>query len=104
MKVCFSYVHPPVPLQAHWTAHFDGLEEHGPYGMGSTKKEALDDLLDSTPVDNLTKWFDIETREVDTFRGPEYGHWIAYNDSMSVAAPWRETAVADLVAKIVDFA
>ena len=41
------YVNPPVPMRNFdWCAYYDGCEEEGQRGWGSTKEEAIEDLLD----------------------------------------------------------
>lgn len=102
MKVIVANISPPIPVRnCDWQAHFDGMEEDGPYGYGATRQDAINDLLDNTDTDDLACLFGIQTREVDTLRGPEYGHWIAFTVGETVEAPWREQAIADLAAKLI---
>jgi hypothetical protein len=50
MKVITQHICPPIPVRcADWAAWFDGKEEDGPCGLGSTKEEALQDLFDQSP-------------------------------------------------------
>ena len=100
MHVQFTYANPPIPHRGcDWSCSLDD-DEDAPRGWGATKKEALADLLDNTDVEVIAKHFGIETREVDTLRGPEYGHWIAISDSDMLEAPWRDQAIVDLAFKM----
>jgi hypothetical protein len=101
-KIITSNPCPPIPSrEADWCAWFDGDEESGPWGWGSTKLQSINGLIDNCEIDDLIHWFGIKTREVDTMRGPEYGHWIAFTGSDSVEASWEDQAVADLVFKLI---
>lgn len=45
-KIVTSYVNPPIPYrQNDWCAHYDGEEEAGNYGWGSTEEEAIRDFI-----------------------------------------------------------
>jgi len=78
------------------------MEETGPFGHGETERDALNSLLDNCELDDLISWFGIETQEVDTDRGPEYGHWNAKApDGTVVSAAWEDQAIVDLVAKLI---
>lgn len=46
-RIHIEHVYPPVPFRNHdWRATFDGYEPGDPMGAGSTKEEAIGDLLD----------------------------------------------------------
>jgi hypothetical protein len=48
-KIIVEYIHPPIPYRhMDWIAFYDGDEEAGPRGEGSTMKLAVEDLLDQT--------------------------------------------------------
>lgn len=51
---------PPIPIRSHdWCAHYDGHEEDGNYGWGSTKAEAIQDFIDNCQEahdERLAKW------------------------------------------------
>lgn len=50
MKIVTSHQRPPIPTSKwDWCAFFDGFEEEGCYGFGSTELEAVNDLLASHP-------------------------------------------------------
>lgn len=103
MKIIVTHVCPPIPTRScDWRAHWDGMEEDGPYGDGETREQAINGLFDNTEVADLASWFGIETREVDTLRGPEYGHWIAFADGESVEAAWEDQAIVDLAVKLAE--
>ena len=56
MKVTTHHICPPIPVRcADWVAHFDGREEDGPYGHGSTERAALRQLLWLTKTTDETK-------------------------------------------------
>lgn len=41
------YVNPPIPLRSFdWCAYYDGSEEDGDRGWGTTKEEAVKNLLE----------------------------------------------------------
>lgn len=45
-KIVTENIFPPIPdRRFDWCAFFEGCEEDGNYGYGSTKQEAIDDLL-----------------------------------------------------------
>lgn len=45
-RLVTSYVHPPIPVRSmDWCAHWDGEEEAGNYGWGSTEQAAIADFL-----------------------------------------------------------
>jgi len=49
---------PPIPLRRYdWVAYFDGQEESGPKGFGSTEQQAITELLD----------FDLVTSRLDAY-------------------------------------
>lgn len=40
----------PIPIRGNdWLAYYDGQEETGRYGYGSTEGEAIDDLVNNWP-------------------------------------------------------
>jgi hypothetical protein len=46
--VVTSHIYPPIPIRDNdWLACFDGDEEDGPQGWGSTEQKAIDDLVDN---------------------------------------------------------
>jgi hypothetical protein len=45
-KIVTKNVRPPIPTtQFDWSAYFDGMEESGPYGWGSTEIAAIKELM-----------------------------------------------------------
>lgn len=102
MKVHFIYVNPPIPIRSFdWSCSLTADEE-AYRGWGATKREALNDLLENEDEDVIADHFGIETREVDTMRGPEHGAWVADAGTKRVKSPWRECAIADLAFKLVE--
>lgn len=101
MHVYYTYVNPPIPPRnCDWSCSFTN-DEDAPRGWGATKEDALNNLLDNTDVEDIAKHFGIEVREVDTLRGPEYGHWLATSESgESLEAAWKDQAIVDLAFKI----
>lgn len=102
MKVITSHICPPIPVHSFdWMAHFDGQDEDGPRGWGSTEQEAVNDLFDNTDIEDLARWFNISTFAIETHRDPDYGQWVAHTpDGLSAKSPWRETAIADLAFRL----
>lgn len=51
---------PPIAIRTHdWCAYYDGEEEAGMYGWGSTKAEAIQDFIDNCQEahdERLAKW------------------------------------------------
>jgi hypothetical protein len=44
-----SCICPPIPMrQFDYQAYYDGQEEFGPYGYGSTEQEAINDLKEQS--------------------------------------------------------
>lgn len=47
-KIVTAHVYPPIPTRSSdWCAHYDGEEEAGNYGWGSTEAEAIADFIDN---------------------------------------------------------
>jgi hypothetical protein len=47
-KLVTSCQYPPIPdRRFDWCAYFDGTEEDGNYGWGSTEAEAIDDFIEN---------------------------------------------------------
>jgi len=47
MKIITDNIRPPVPTRAYdWVAYFEGQEEGGPTGYGSTEDAAILELLE----------------------------------------------------------
>ena len=45
LTIVTENIHPPVPSSKFdWVAHFEGEEEFGPYGYGSTEEDAITEL------------------------------------------------------------
>lgn len=55
-KIVTHHIFPPIPMmgQFDWVAYYDGEEERGNYGYGRTQKDAICDLLDNDPRENVT--------------------------------------------------
>lgn len=48
-------VSPPIPMPSYdWLAHLDGDEDSGPFGVGRTRDEAIDDLAEQ--LDEQGNW------------------------------------------------
>lgn len=102
MAVKFTYVNPPIPYRnCDWSCSLTD-DEDAVRGWGSTKEEALNDLLSIEDENVIAAHFGIQTREVDTLRGPEHGHWLAFTDTEHVEAPWRDLAIVELAYKLVE--
>ena len=44
-EIITIFVYPPIPIRImDWCAYYEGGEEFGKYGWGSTKEEAIEDL------------------------------------------------------------
>jgi len=93
-KVVTTRVQPPIPDRRHdWCAYFDGEEEAGGYGYGSTEDEAIDDLLADAICDGRIT--SKEAQEISDAIGAE-----RFEDQMIGAVPqWpvssrREAALA----------
>ncbi len=51
LKIVTENICPPVPKRMFdWVAHYDGEEEFGPYGYGSTEAEAIANLKKQTEI------------------------------------------------------
>lgn len=51
-RIVTSYVNPPIPFRGcDWAAFYDGEEELGGCGYGSTEAEAIQDLLNQDEED-----------------------------------------------------
>jgi len=51
-KIMSGYWAKPIPMRGFdWVAWFDGTEEDGHPGYGSTRQEAIDDLLEQVGID-----------------------------------------------------
>lgn len=51
-KIITVHVHPPIPIRtSDWCAYFDGDEETGRYGWGTTKELAVQDLTENYDED-----------------------------------------------------
>ena len=47
-RVVTSHICPPIPFRSmDWCAYFDGEEERGGYGYGSTEAEAIADFINN---------------------------------------------------------
>jgi hypothetical protein len=47
-NIVIRNIYPPIPIrQFDWCAYVDGEEERGEYGYGSTKAEAIADLINN---------------------------------------------------------
>lgn len=47
-KIVTDYIHPPIPTRnCDWAAYYDGDDEYGPRGWGTTEAEAIQDLKDN---------------------------------------------------------
>ena len=52
-RIVTSHVYPPIPVRSYdWCAHYDGEEEAGGYGWGSTEEEAVRDFLENCAEDH----------------------------------------------------
>jgi hypothetical protein len=103
MKVHFNNVCPPIPCRSYdWSCSLTD-DEAAIRGWGATKREALNDLLESEDVDTIAKHFGIQVTFVDQCRGFEHGHWVAHTEtSRTVESVWRECAIADLAFLLVE--
>lgn len=55
-QIVVFYAHPPIPdRKFDWQAYYDGDEEKGQYGEGSTPYMAIKDLIDNI---NPTEWWE----------------------------------------------
>ena len=47
-KIVTIFLNPPIPVRDFdWCAYYDGEEENGNYGYGSTEAEAIEDLVNN---------------------------------------------------------
>ncbi|HEU5019651.1 MAG TPA: hypothetical protein VFT69_16960 [Pseudolabrys sp.] len=52
-KIVTTCICPPIPDRSHdWCAHYDGEEEAGGYGYGTTEAEAVQDFIDNCQADH----------------------------------------------------
>ena len=52
-KIVTAHVYPPIPTRSSdWCAHYDGEEEAGNYGWGSTEAEAIADFTENCAEDH----------------------------------------------------
>lgn len=50
-KIITDFIYPPIPdRRFDWLAFYDGYEEDGNYGYGTTELEAIRDLKDNYEV------------------------------------------------------
>ena len=53
MKIVTRFVYPPIPIRDYdWCAYYDGEEEAGHYGYGSTEEEAIKDFIENCAEDH----------------------------------------------------
>lgn len=47
-RIITSHEYPPIPIRTmDWLAYYEGDEDGGPQGWGSTEDEAIRDLIDN---------------------------------------------------------
>ena len=60
-KIVTSHIRPPIPTRMYdWIARYDGDEESGPRGYGSTEEAAVSQLMEETI------WYDLKNKSVYT--------------------------------------
>ena len=64
-KIVTNFDYPPIPDRSRdWVAYFDGDDEYGPWGYGSTEAEAIADLH-QTVLDDISDEHDADEELTD---------------------------------------